>query len=279
MNAAGWGGLLSLPHLTMLDATPVQVVDAAAHAGFQSVSLRLIPTMPNEAPHPMTGPSPMKREVQAALRATGVSVCDIEAVWLRPDSEPGRYEREFETAAELGAQYVQVMSADPDPDRVADTLARFCEMGRHFGLGMALEFMRISQLQSLEAACGVLRAAGQPNAFLILDALHCFRCDTPLAELEHLDPRLVGMVQLCDAPRHGPEGQEAMAHEARFDRRIPGEGELPLHAWLQALPAGNMLAIEAPFSPSGGALSSPRQRASRLMSGVRAFLDKEQAAG
>lgn len=279
MSAVLWGERLSLPHLTMLDAKPPEVVDAAAHAGFHSVSLRLIPTMKNEAQHPMLGRSPMKREVQAALRATGVTVFDIEALWLRPDSDPRHYEREFETAAELGARCVQVISDDPDHDRLADTLARFCETGRSFSLGMALEFMRISQLQSLEAALRVLQAARQPNAFLVLDALHCFRCGTPQGELERLDPQLIGIVQLCDAMRGAPEGHEAMVHEARFDRRLPGEGELPLHAWMKTLPAGKMLAIEAPMRPTDAGLSTPRQRASRLMNGFRAFLEMERAVG
>lgn len=275
MNASAWRGRLSLPHLTMLDATPPQVIDAAAHAGFQSVSLRLVPTMKNEAPHPMSGRSPMKREVLAALKATGVTVYDIEAIWLRPDSDPRRYEREFETAAELGARCVQVISDDPDHARVAGTLARFCEWGRPLGLGMTLEFMRISQLQSLQAACRVLEAAGQSNAYLTLDALHCYRCDTQPEELARLEPRVIGLVQLCDAMRRSPEDHEAMVHEARFDRRIPGEGELPLHAWLRALPADKVLAIEAPVHPSRAGLSSPRQRAGQLMSGLRAFLDTD----
>lgn len=279
MRTNGLGRRLSLPHLTMLDATPPELVDAAAHAGFHSVSLRLIPTMANEAQHPMLGKSVMKREVQALLASTGVTVCDIEALWLSPSSEPSQYERELEAAAELGAKCVQVISNDPDQNRLAETFSRFCETGRRFGLAMALEFMRISHLQSLEAARRVVERTRQPNALLVLDALHCFRCHTPLEELQSLRPELVGLVQLCDAPLRAPEGHEAMIREARFHRRLPGEGELPLHAWLESLPADRMIALEAPVRSEREAPTPFRQRAVRMMNGLRAFLEQHRAAG
>ncbi len=275
--STGWGDWLSLPHLTMLDARPPELVDAAAHAGFHSISLRLIPTMKGEAQHPMLDKSPMQREVRAALDATGVTVCDIEAIWLHADSDARQYQREFEAAAELGARCVQVIGNDPDVDRLAETFARFCDMGQGFGLSMALEFMRISALRNLQAAQHVLRTANRPNGVLSLDALHWFRCDTPLDDLRRLDPARIGMIQICDAPLQAPIGHDAMVHEARFHRALPGEGELPLVDWLKCLPRDKALAIEAPIRAAGNPPAPARARATHLMQGLKRFLERERA--
>lgn len=266
------GYALSLPHLTMLDATPPQVVEAAAAAGFDACSLRLWPTMAGERQHPMLDNSPMLRETRARMADSGVAVHDLEALWLQPDSRPEPYLRAFEAAAALGGRWFQVIAADPDERRLTRTLRDFCEAAAGFGLGMALEYMAISQLKSLAAAQRVLEACAVDNLVLTLDALHHFRCATSIEALAGLDPDKIGLIQLCDAPLAAPAGHEAMVFEARFDRRLPGEGELPLAAWLRALPGDKVLAIEAPLPRAEAA--TPTERAQLLMRSLRRFLNQ-----
>jgi sugar phosphate isomerase/epimerase len=262
---------LSLPHLTMLDATPPQVVAAAAAAGFDHVSMRLIPTMAGEQPHPMQPDSPMLRETMALIADTGVTPYDIEALWLKPDSSPENYLRAFESAQAVGARCIQVIAADPDEQRLADTLRRFCDQAAGFGLGLALEFMAISELRSLAAALRVFQACGADNLALTMDVLHFYRCGTSLHELEEVRPEWIGLVQVCDAPLAAPQGHAAMLHEARFERRLPGEGQLPVREWLAAMPRGGVLAIEAPQPQRDGA-RTPQERAHVLMNSLQAYL-------
>ena len=263
---------LSLPHLTMLDATPPQVVAAAAAAGFDAVSLRLWPTMAGEQQHPMLDNSPMLRETRALMADTGVAVFDLEAIWLKPDSRPEPYLKTFEAAATLGARWFQVISADPDEHRLAQTLRDFCNAGAGFDLGMALEFMAISEVGSLAQARRVMETCAMDNLALTVDALHHFRCGTSMEELKGLDSGNIGLIQLCDAPLAAPVGREAMVFEARFDRRLPGNGELPLEAWLDALPDNKVLAIEAPQPAKNGEAPTPTERAHVLMRSLRQFL-------
>src|SRR5580704_18928732 len=101
--------LLSLPHLTMLDATPPELVRAAAAASFDAVGVRLFPTMVGERQHPMIGDTPMMRETRGLLRDTGLQVLDVEAIWLKPDTRPANYVSGFEAAAQLGAKVIQAI--------------------------------------------------------------------------------------------------------------------------------------------------------------------------
>lgn len=265
----------------MLDATPPEVVAAAAAAGFEFAGVRLMPTMPGEQQHPMLSDAPMMKRTLQLMQDTGVQVSDIEALWLKPDSDPSRYLRELEAAGRLGARWVQVISADPLESRVAQTLAAFCEAGRPFGLSMSFEFMRISPIQTLDAAVRIVEATGMSSALLTIDALHCFRCHASMQAIAALDPARIGLVQICDAPREPPVDHDGLVFEARFKRRLPGEGELPLREWLDALPSGGVMAIEAP--QVGGHHAAPRaspiERARVLMGGLKRFFNPAAQPG
>src|SRR6476661_7220209 len=102
----------------MLDASPPEVVQAAASAGFTAVCLRLFPTMAGERQHPMIGNTPMMRETLARLADTGLRVLDIEAIWLRAETRPADYAGGFEAAGRLGARVIQAIGDDPDENRL-----------------------------------------------------------------------------------------------------------------------------------------------------------------
>ena len=61
-----------------------------------------------------------------------------------------------------------------------------------------------------------------------------------------MDPALVPYMQLCDGLTESPVTVDQRRREARTDRRLPGEGELPIAELLGVLPAGIPISIEAP---------------------------------
>ena len=65
---------LSLAHLSVLDATPPELVTVAAAAGFRKIGIRLSAT-PSVGipPYDMLGDTPVMRETLRRLAATGVS--------------------------------------------------------------------------------------------------------------------------------------------------------------------------------------------------------------
>ncbi|HEY9183445.1 MAG TPA: sugar phosphate isomerase/epimerase, partial [Gammaproteobacteria bacterium] len=81
---------LSLAHLTVLDATPPELVTVAAAAGFRMVGLRLTATPSvGVPPYDMLGNTPVMRETLRRLADTGVSVLDVEFLRFEPETPIG----------------------------------------------------------------------------------------------------------------------------------------------------------------------------------------------
>jgi sugar phosphate isomerase/epimerase len=76
-------------------------------------------------------------------------------------------------------------------------------------------------------------------------------------------------MQLCDAPREAPP-LDGLAHEARNERLMPGEGGLALEDLLDALPDNVAISVEVPRSSDVG--RSARERATLAGDATRAWL-------
>jgi sugar phosphate isomerase/epimerase len=236
---------LSLAHLTVLDASPPDLVTAAAGAGFQSVGIRIVPPLPGEPVFPLVADRALLRETERRLEDTGVSVLDVEAIWLLPQSRVSDFLSALEVAARLGASFLLVVGNDPDEGRLIDNFGSLCGAARSFGLKVMLEFISYCAIASLSQARALIDKAGQRNAGVLIDALHFFRMSTDPAELASTAPDALSYLQLCDAPLKAPP-REQLRDEARTRRLYPGLGELPLRALLQSIPAGVPLSVEAP---------------------------------
>jgi sugar phosphate isomerase/epimerase len=269
--------LLALSHLTALDAIPPDLVAAGAAAGFGAVGLRVWPAG-NEPPYPMIGDTPMVRETVSRLRDTGMRVLDIEVLRLRPDSEPDEALRILDAGARLGAQFVLVIGNDTDESRLTERFASVCAAASARGLRAALEFMIFSAVKTLADAVRIIEGAAQPAAVLV-DALHLQRSGGMPAEVAALPPERLPYAQVCDAPSDPVWPDEAQARdEARRDRLLPGDGALPLHALVDALPAGAPLAVEAPVAAL--AQYSPAERARLAFNAVtRVLAERDRRLG
>jgi sugar phosphate isomerase/epimerase len=270
--------LLSLPHITMLDASPPEVVRTAAEAGFDAVCLRLFPTMVGERQHPIIGDTPMMRETRAILADTGLQVLDIEAIWLKPETAPSNYLKGFEAAAQLGAKVIQSIGDDPDEDRLTSTYASLCAAAAPFHLTVDLEFMLAASTNSLEKARRIVAKAGASNGGLLVDCLHIYRCGTQVEELLEVDPELIHILQLCDGVAKAPVGQDALNHEARFNRRLPDEGEFDLDAIWRAIPSHAHISVEVPFGDTRGKIGFA-ERAHIIKASADAFLARTGKPG
>jgi hypothetical protein len=65
----------------------------------------------------MRAGSPMLAETLRRMAGTGVRVLDAEIIRIDPQTVIARYEPLFETAAALGASFINVMGDDPDLGR------------------------------------------------------------------------------------------------------------------------------------------------------------------
>jgi sugar phosphate isomerase/epimerase len=239
----------SLCWLTVRGAHPLDHIEAALAGGFDAVGLRLVPPAPGDAMVPVVGDEPLVREILARCRGTGVSVLDVETVWIGPGLDVHALQPVLETAQRLGCRNLLTMGNDADLARLTDTFARLCEQAALFGIAVGLEFAAYTSVPTAAAADALVAAAGQANGKVLVDALHLARCGGTPADVARLDRSRLAYVQLADA--RGPAPVD-LRTEARGGRFLPGEGELPLHELLAALPAGLPLGVEAPCAALAG---------------------------
>lgn len=237
--------ILSLAHMTVLDAAPVELVEVARTGGFNAVGLRVV-APPGHAPvTPVVDDRALQGRLKRRLSDLAMTVLDIEAFWIEPDTRVDAWQAALETGAALGARHALTIGFDPDRSRLIDRFGAFCALAHRCGLRTMLEFMPASTVPDLKSAHDLLTAAAPDDAGLLVDALHLARSGTTLAEIADLDPALFSYVHLCDAAAVSPPA-DGLRLEGRFGRLYPGEGALDLEAFLKAFPAGTPIAVEAP---------------------------------
>jgi sugar phosphate isomerase/epimerase len=265
---------LSLAHLSVLDATPPELVTVAAAAGFRKIGIRLS-TTPSVGvpPYDMLGDTPLLRETLARLAATGVSVLDVEFLRFEPELPQGIPEGFLEAGARLGAQYVLVMSTEPLETRTTERFCDLCDRAQQYGLHVCLEFAIYTGVRTLADAARVVKKSGYSNASILIDALHFSRSGGWPSDIAGIDASLFKYAQICDAAAAIPTESSELIREARTGRLLPGEGALPLRELVAALPASIPLAIEAPVRATA---SLPAlERAQRAYRSMRALLERK----
>ena len=266
---------LSLAFLTLPDTSPAEVVQAAADAGFQAVGLRLLPAAPGtEADYPLLSDDAVLVQTLSALRDTGLFVADVEIVRLREDFDPARFRPFLERAARLSARHVLVAGDDRDPSRLTDSYARFCEAALEFDLTADLEFMPWTAVPDLTEARRIAEAAGQPNAAVLIDALHYDRSTTTLDQIADLPRALMNYVQFCDGPADYDPSDAGLIAVARGARLMPGDGGIDLAGLARAIPEEVMISVEVADLTNR---LPPRETAARAARKTRAVLDGAEA--
>jgi len=267
---------LSLANLSVADAGPLELIDAAAAAGFAGVNMWLVP--PRSAAHlpfgaglttNIIGDARLIREVKLRVASTGVRVFMASCTWLDPRFDAAEIPRVFDTFAEIGARRLSIVGWEPDRSRAVDRFGAICARAAEYGIRATLEFMLYSHVRSLGEALELLDTVNAPNLDLLIDALHLARSGGTPADLLAVDPKRLAVVQLCDAPAASP-GPNGLAEESRTNRLHPGDGELPLRELLAALPSDVAIEIEVPCKAE--AALSVEQRVRNCYDRAQAFL-------
>ena len=220
------GRRYSLAHLTMMELAPVDLVLAAASAGYDHVGIRLVPTT-DGIDHELHTSAARRADLARVLDDTGVSVLDVEVLRLREDGfgDVGPF---FDAAVELGARLVVCTVEDDDRARRVDTFARFCAVAAGYGVRPALEYMVFSSVPTLADALDLITTA-DPSAAVLVDTLHHERGGGQPEDVRGLTLAQAPYLQLCDSPVRGRLADRTEARtEAVYARTMPGEGALPL---------------------------------------------------
>lgn len=248
----------------MPEATPLELVETAARAGFDFGGMWI---------EPGEWTSATTRAVATRLRDTGLRLLDVEVVWIKPGPANPDHVQIINIGAELGARNVLCVSSDPDRAATRDKLARLIEHGTANDIRVNLEFGLFTEVKTIQQASALLAEIDDPSAGLLVDSLHWRRSGGTLGDIGAIPARWLSYAQLCDAPLAGadPDDPEAILDEAIDGRMAMGEGGLPLREILERLPAGLPIAIEERSKRLREAFPDLNDRARAVARTSRAF--------
>jgi sugar phosphate isomerase/epimerase len=245
---------LFLAPTTLMDAPPLDLIKAARDAGYDGLGLRLHPS-PKLPYHPVVGDAPLIRQMKHALSEAKLAVLDIYTFYLEPTTRLDDFTPALALGAELGAGYALVQGADPIWSRLLDNFSGFCERARRFGLTASLEFVPQRDLATLAQARRLITDSGRPDAAICVDPLHLARGGGAPDDLRNLDLRLLPYLQFSDGVL--AEGEPDLNLAKRIgvgERRLPGQGILPLADLLEVVPDDLPLSVEV-ARPAGASMA------------------------
>jgi sugar phosphate isomerase/epimerase len=278
---------LGIELMCVFGMPPIPYIELVAELDCRYITAVLEPLAYNPYNFPKyslrTDPA-LRREMRAALRANEVEISLGEGFVVRADREgapadpfaPGdgnmreRWAADFDIMAELGIRRVNAVSTDPDLHRSFDQLGVFAELAAARGMESTIEFCPGLGIADLETALAAVRHVGRPDFRLLLDPMHLIRSGGTVADVAALEPDLIGHAQLCDVPLVSTF--DSYIDEAMYERLPPGAGELPLLAYLKALPRGISVGLEVPQRSLAEAGVSPLERVKQAVDGARALL-------
>ena len=269
---------ISLGFLTVVDASPPDMVSIAAEAGYQGVSLMAGPMFmaPNAdigAPVPsLVEDDALRRETVQRAKDTGVTLDLMEGFILSPTFDLERCRIVFDLTAGMGISQMGLLDADPDRGRAAESLSAMCEMAAARNMGICLEFHSRYYPPSSAAGAELVASGRYPRVTLVVDALHLARGGETPADVAKIAPEFIGCTQISDGPATVAD-TKAYAYESVYERQIPGEGALPLTDLLQAIPARLPHFLEVPLRKLREQGVSPLERARRIIAGMRRVMD------
>lgn len=263
---------LSLAHLTMIHASPPDLVAIAGRCGYRFVGLRLTEVTGGDA-WPIVGDRALLKRTVAEMKASGVGVLDVELVRLRPETRIAELVPMLETAAELGARHVLTQGHDGHWGRLTDNFAALCDLAARYGMSADVEFLTWTQMRGIAQVQALIAAAGRDNAGLMIDTLHFSRSGCRPDELDEIPAERLHYMQIADAGGPTPKTTEGLIFTAREDRLMPGEGEIDLRSILRHLPPGIPVAVEIPNSRLAATMSD-EDRARMAFQATRRLLDE-----
>lgn len=270
---------LGIEFISVFGMPPVAYVELAAELGCRNVSLGFNQTDfdPHDYPrYDLRKDAALRRELKAALAANDVSISLGENLMVAAGTDMREeWLSELELFSELGVTRINSVSFEPDLQRNIDQYGLLAETTADFGVEALIEFVPIFGVADIPTALTVIREVDHPNLRLLVDTMHVGRSSATADDLRALPPEVVGYIQLCDAPLEA-EIPDYM-YEAMFERKVPGEGELPLADYLRALPRDRVVGLEVPLRAEAEGGAGPRERLGRTVAAARELLASLQA--
>ena len=237
---------LYIHQITAIDAGPVRLVSIAAEAGCDGVCIFTnIPANVDHALFPVVHEG-NKAEMLAVMRDCDIAVSNVEFFPITADAEIANFCAGLVLGAELGAARAVCHVHDTHSDRAVEKLGNLADRAARYGLSLGLEFMGMTAgCQSLNRAAWFVDQVARPNLGIAIDMLHLVRTGGTAADVVALDSHYFSYAQICDG--RGLHISTNYMGEA-LGRELPGDGDFPVQAIIEALPLSCPLDIEVPCS-------------------------------
>ena len=265
-----------LHQLNAADVTPAEFVRIAADNDCRVVTMfafdggHVLPRSNSGLTYPTPIAAAMKQEVRRALIDNGVALDGIEFFPLTADVDFELYRPALALGAELGARRAVTHVFIEDDALVVERLGRFCELAEAEGMKVSSEFCPLTRGNpSLARATWLVDQVGRDSFGIGVDALHVVRSGATAADIAKLPPRYFGIVQICDA-----QGAHVSSDYIKdvHNREVPGQGDLPLHDLLSAVPAAMPIEVEAPAAHRRAAGVTAAEHVRDVLTGARAIV-------
>ena len=241
----------ALAHLSMIEVAPQRLAAVAGEAGYGFTGFRLTPTAAG-VDHRILGDPKALTRLKAAVDEAGVEVLDVEVIRMKAPEAMAAPNALLEAAGYLGARYVITTIEDDDEARRIDSLGELALLAASHGTGIAVEFMLFSSSPNLATTVALVTSVNAMNLVVLADVLHHERSGGQPADLGRYPARLFPYVQICGAQGSGPAPDAVTARtEAVNARLMPGNGDLPVAAFVAALNDDVILSVECPLAGEG----------------------------
>src|SRR3954452_8187111 len=183
-------------------------------------------------------------EIKQLLDDNGLEYLELEFIWgfFEDEGSEGRRESDelrdllLEAAGALGAHHVKVGNIPGVPCELGKLTERYAELCAHAAdltdAVIAYEFMPFDvNVDNLDAALAVVEGAGAKNGGLVIDTWHMAKLGIAPEELKRIPLEYLSWVELSDGRR---EDMDDLVDETVNHRRLPGEGELDVPAYVDA---------------------------------------------
>jgi sugar phosphate isomerase/epimerase len=263
---------LGLECLSSFGLHPAEFVNVTRELGCDYVTLNLgraANRLPGYADYCIRDDSKLQREVERALGDHRVTLGMLEGFSILPTTDPASFEKDLDIAARLGARAICAVSMDRELPRTFDLFAQLTDLAAARGIVTTTE-VGAGVLGRLPKALAAIAAVDHPSFRLLIDTMHFFRLGASVADLAELKDGTIGHVQLCDVPM--PAVMESYMEEALYERRAPGDGDLPLTSFLRSVPHDVVVGLEIPTRSEAEAGIAISERLGRCVMQARRIL-------
>jgi sugar phosphate isomerase/epimerase len=268
---------LGIGFLSVFGLPPTEFVALAADLGCRYISTALLgfPLAPlGYPPFSLKDDATLRKDLLAVMNDCGVAISLGDGVMLLPGADVHALSADLDVLAELGVPRINAVSLDPDLGRTFDQFAALTELAAQRSMQTLVEPVPGLTVGGLPTAVAARDHVGRPEFRLLIDTMHLVRSGSGAADLAAIDPDHVGYAQLNDTTLR-PRTDNYM-EEAIYERMVPGDGELPLHDILSALPADVVIELEVPRRSLALAGVSPIDRLRPCVDAARRLLSEVQ---